>query len=40
MVMRKFLSLTNLAKAQALYIHELSKVIVVRENKNLVFAAF
>lgn len=34
------MSLTNLSKAKAFNIHELSKVIEINKNKDLVFAVF
>ena len=40
MIARKLLSLADLAKTQALCIHELLKVIMVGENEDLVFASF
>ena len=40
MIAKKLLSPADLAKTQALRIHELSKVIVVSKNKDLVFATF
>ena len=39
MILKKLLSLTNLTKTQALYIYKLIKVIMIDENKDLVFAA-
>lgn len=39
-VLRKLLGLTDLARAQALYIHILTEVIIVSKNKDLVFAVF
>ena len=40
MVANKLLSLADLARAQTLCIHELSKIIVVSENEDYVFSAF
>ena len=40
MIAKKLLSPADLAKTQALHIHELLKVIVVNDNKKLVFAIF
>ena len=40
MIARKHLSLADLAETEVLYIHELSKVIVVGKNKDLMFATF
>ena len=40
MIARKLLSLADLARTQALRMHESSKVIVVSENEELVFATF
>lgn len=40
MIWRQFLSLANLIKAQILYFHELSEVIMMSKEKNLIFAAF
>ena len=40
MVIKEFLGPLDLAKAQALYIHELTEVVVVRKGKDLVFVAF
>ena len=39
MVAKKLLNLANLARTQTLYLYESSKVIMVGEIKNLVFAA-
>ncbi len=39
-VLKEFLGLTDLEKAQGFCIHELMKVIMVSKNKNLVFAVF
>ena len=39
-IARKLLSLADLAKTQALCIHESSTIIVISENDNLVFATF
>ena len=39
-ISRKFLSLLNMTRAQALCIHEPTKVVIVDKNKNLMFAAF
>ena len=39
-IMRELLGPTNLFGAQALHIHELTEVIMVRKDKNLMFAAF
>ena len=40
MVSRKLLSPTDLSGAQALCIHETTEIIVIRKDKNLMFAAF
>ena len=40
MVAKKLLSPVDLARTQAFCIHELSKIIVVSENKDLVFTTF
>ena len=40
MIAKKLLSPADLAKTQALHIYKLLKVIVVGENKDLVFATF
>ena len=40
MVLKEFLGLTNLSEAQILYIHEITKVVVICEDKHLVFIAF
>ena len=40
MTIKEPLAPTDLTKAQTLYIQELSKVIMVDKNKNLVFAVF
>ena len=40
MIARKLLSPADLARTQALLIHELSKVILVSENEDLVFETF
>ena len=40
MVAKKLLIPADFARAQTFYIHELSKVIMVSENEDLVFAAF
>ena len=40
MIVRKLLSLADLARIQALCIHKLFKVIVVSKNKDLMFATF
>ncbi len=39
-VSRKLLGPTDLARAQTLYIHELTEVVMVSEDKDLMFAAF
>ncbi len=39
-VLRELLGPTDLARAQTLHIHKLKEVIVVSEDKNLVFATF
>ena len=39
-VMKKLLSLIDLTKAQTICIHDLSEIIMVNKNKNLVFTAF
>ena len=39
-VLRKLLSLTDLLRAQTLWIHETTKVIVVHKNENLIFVIF
>lgn len=39
-VSREVLDSADLARAQALYIHQLTGVIIVNKNKNLVFATF
>lgn len=40
MITRELLSLLDPIKAQVLYIYELTEVIIVHKNKNLVFTAF
>ena len=40
MVIKKLLSLTNLMKAQTLYIYKLLKVVIVYKDKNLIFTIF
>ena len=40
MITKELLGLSDLAKAQALCIHESTELIVVHKNKDLVFAAF
>ena len=40
MVAKKLLSQADLVRIQAFRIHELSKLIMVNENKHLVFATF
>ena len=40
MVVRKFLSPADLSGAQTLYICELTKVVVVNKDKDLIFATF
>ena len=40
MLLKDFLSLADLSRAQALYIHKITKVIVVFKFKNLMFATF
>ena len=40
MGIKKLLDLVNLTKAQTLSIHKLSYVIMISNNKDLVFAAF
>ncbi len=39
-VLRKFLGPADLTRAQAFCIHELTEVIIVSKDKDLVFAAF
>ncbi len=39
-VLREFLGPANLARAQTLCIYELTEVIIVSKDKDLVFAAF
>ena len=39
-ILREFLSPANLTRAQTLCVHKLSKVIMIGENKNFVFAVF
>ena len=39
-ITRELLDPLDLFRAQALYIHKLTEVIMVRKDKNLVFAAF
>ena len=39
-ILKELLGSTHLSKAQAFCIHELTEVIIVNEDKNLVFAAF
>ena len=39
-VMRKFLSPADLFEAQVFHIHETTKVIMIGEDEDLVFAAF
>ena len=39
-VSRKLLGATDLVRAQAFCIHELTKIIIVSKDKDLVFAAF
>lgn len=40
MISKKILSSVNLTKTQAFLIHELTKVIMVKKNKTLVFGVF
>ena len=40
MVTRKLLGPLDLMKAQVLYIHESTEVVMVRKDKDLIFAAF
>ena len=40
MRLRELLSLTDLLRAQTLYIHKTIEVIIVRKNENLMLAAF
>lgn len=40
MILKGFLSLANLLKAQVFSIHELLEVVVISEDKDLIFAAF
>lgn len=40
MILRELLGPTELARAQLFYIYELTKVIIVAKDKNLVFIAF
>ncbi len=39
-VLREFLGLVDLIKAQTLYIYELKEVIIVNKDEDLVFATF
>ena len=40
MVLKELLGPTDLFKAQALYIHEMMEVIVIRKDENFIFATF
>ena len=40
MVVLKFLDITNLIKAQILYIHKLIEIVIVYKNKNHLFITF
>ena len=40
MVLKEFLGLINLSKAQIFYIYKATKVVVVCEDKHLVLVAF
>ena len=40
MVLREFLGLADLPRAQALHIHKMTEVIVIRKDENLMLAAF
>ena len=40
MVSKELLGLVDLSGAQILCIHEMTKVVIIREDKHLVFAAF
>ena len=39
MILKKLLNLINLSKAQIFYIYEITKVIIIYKNENLVFLA-
>ena len=39
-VLKEFLNLVDLAKAQVFCIHKLTEVIMVSKDKNVIFAAF
>lgn len=39
-VIKEFLDLINLTKAQSLYVHQLTKVVIVCKNINFVFIFF
>lgn len=40
MILRKFLSLLNLAEIQILCIYKLVEIIIISEDKNLIFVVF
>ena len=40
MVLKEFLGLANLAKAQIFYIHKLMGVFMINKDKDLIFIAF
>ena len=40
MVLREFLGLVDLTKAQTFYIHELMEVIIISKDKNFIFTIF
>ena len=40
MVSKKFLGPSNLIRAQTFYIHELTKVVIIDQDKDIILAAF
>ncbi len=39
-ILREFLGLTDLTKAQTFYIYKLTEIVMVNEDKDLIFAVF